>query len=199
MDILRKKLQPSKDDELFKKTHPVLLDLFSMGIREAKPGNILLGSALMLLYAPISIITSIAFKFPYYLVLAAFWFLFSEDLQQFGVGIGLYAGISIMAVNFKDIVTEVGLALAHVFNITTFGHALKWLCSSYLSGGYFSEMLLASEKMSVPITSFIAVVPKNYGRKYDQLIELYISASQTGNETELLEAISEHQNRGASV
>jgi hypothetical protein len=199
MDILRKRTQPSKDDELFKKTHPVLLDLFSMGIREAEPKNIVLGSALMLLFTPISIIMSIALKFPYYLVLAVFWLLFSEDLEQIGVGLSFYVGLSVIVVNFKDIGTEVGLAFAHVLNIATFGRALQRVCSGYLSGGYFSEMFLTSEKMSAPITSFTAVIPKKYGRKYDRLIELHISANQTGNQSELLEAINEHQRRDTSA
>ena len=95
-------------------------------------------------------------------------------------------------VNYKDIVTEVSSIIANVINIVTGGGALKVMCSSYLNGGLFSEILLASEKMSVPITSFTAVRPKKYGIKYDKLIELYIISNQTADPKELLEIIKSH-------
>lgn len=192
MDMFRKRLQPSADDELFKKLHPVLLDIFCLGMRDAKSKHIVLGSLLMLAYTPISLITSIIFSIVNYVPLMVFWAILSDDINQAGISTPLFIGISILSVNYKDAVTEVTSIIGNAINVFTGGGALKMLCSSYLKGGFFSEMLLANEKMSVPITSFTAVIPKKYGNKYDQLIDLYTTSNQTGEHEELLEIINSH-------
>ncbi len=192
MDIFRKRLQPSADDGLFKKLHPVLLDIFCLGVRDAKSKHIALCSLLMLAYTPISLVTSIIFSFANYIPLIIFGVIFSNEINQAGIDTSLFIGISVLLVNYKDFVTESTLIIGNAINVFTGGDALKILCSSYLKGGYFSEMFLASEKMSFPITSFIAVIPKKYGNKYEQLIELYTIANQTGEHKELHECINSH-------
>ncbi len=195
MDMFRKRLQPTADDELFKKLHPVLLDIFCLGIRNAKSKYIVLGSLLMLAYRPISLITSIILSIANYVPLIIFWVILSDDMNKAGISASIFIGVSILLINYKDIVTEVSSIIGNTVNIITGGSALKMVCSSYLNGGFFSEMLLASEKMSVPITSFTALIPKKYGKKYDQLIELYTASNQTGEHEELLEIINSHHAR----
>lgn len=198
MDILRKHLQPSAEDGLFKKLHPVLLDTFSMGVRNAKSRNLILGSSLMLAFTPVSLVTSILFKFASYISLFIFWVIFNSDINQAGISTPLFIGLSVLFVNYKDIVEEIASIIGHSINILTAGSALKIVCNSYLSGSLFGEIILSSDKMSVLITSFIAVIPKKYGNKYDQLFKLYTTSNQTGDHEELLEAIKNHQ-KGDSI
>lgn len=177
-------------DELFEKVQPVLLSTFCAGIQQSKLYDIVRVSIVLLfINVPFSLLLSCALKFPYYIIAIVFWLVFAAELQGLGINLALYIGLSLLLVNGESISTEVAISVGYMVNILTFGMALKLLCAKYQAGQSFSEQLLSSDALAVPITALLGATPLKYRNKYDSLIELYNAAVKTGNQIPLLDAI----------
>ena len=133
MKTKRFPLQP-EHDELFKKLHPIILDIFCNGIAKTEPKTLVLGALGSIPLIPFDLAVSIVTKSIHLLILFLTWWFLSADLETYPAVEKILLTLALLAIFYKDLYEEIVSILLYMLIIITNGKFMYWLCEGYLSG-----------------------------------------------------------------
>jgi len=173
------------DNPLFKKAHPILLDIFWRGIQSANTGTLMLVSALGIAMAPVSLAMVLFFKGIHLIVLLGAWLLLREYISEyapFDIALVMLVALIIL---YKGIYGELVDIALRVLIIITGGSYLRWVGRGYLSGTGFRQWFVMTDKMQALIGTLIEALPFKYRNEYNKIMDLYLASNEKGNEEKL--------------
>ena len=185
------------DNDLLRKTHPVLLDIFSRGVLETQSQRLVQAAFIAMVISPVVWIVAL-FKKGIHLtiLLAVYWFL-REEIASLGALGNMLVAVAFLAIIYKEIYRESVTLLLYIVVIITGGGFLRWLCKGYLAGNGFRQLWLTSQPMEVIIGTMVAAISRKYRDQYNKLMDLYLDSNQSNNEDELNRLLDDYE-RGNS-
>ncbi len=122
------------DNELFKKTEPVLIDIWCRGIVGAKLTSIVLTMLFSLLLSPIGWISAAARKIIHFIIFGGIWYFVQLYLSHYLNNLDLIIlYIGIVFILYKDLYKEVVILIIHLITLITFGLFVQWIARGYLN------------------------------------------------------------------
>lgn len=182
------------NNDLWKKTYGVLIDIFCCGILEAENKKIALGSIISILATPTTWPIIIFKKIIHLAILAAFWFFFSSELSNLKEFEILVFAIALLIIFYRDIYKEITELLLFVLIAITSGGFLRWLCNGYLNNALLRQEYLTNPDVEPVIASLVPTLPENYDNEYDSFMQLYFESNKKDGEQLLIESIEKYWN-----
>ena len=189
MSVFSKRIVLSADDPLFRKAHPVLLDIFCRGVQATSPGRLALHALVNIVLSPFVWPVIIARKAIHVAILLAAWWALRDAVLPFEAVI-LILGIT--AIFYKDLYDEARDVSLHLLVLITQGHFLRWMCSGYLSGTGFRQHWLTTRPMERIVGEMVRAIPSRYRDKDDQVMDLYFASNESHNEGRLEQLLDEY-------
>jgi len=199
MNILAKRAVLNADNQLFRKAHPVLLDIFCRGVLAAESKRLILGAFLSIAVSPVGWVIVIFKKAIHLAILLAVWWFLREEIARYGSLGYMLVVLAAVAIFYKEIYYELLDLFINLLVIVTGGGFLRWMCAGYISGTGFRQHYLTSGPMQRVVGSMVAAIPNQYRSRYDELMNLYLDSNKPGNEENLnrfLEEYSQHVELG---
>ena len=102
MNILAKRIVLDADNQLFRKAHPVLLDIFCRGVLAAESKRLILAAFLSIVLSPIGWVIVIFKKAIHLAILLAVWWFLREEIARYG-SLGYMLGVlAAIAIFYKE-------------------------------------------------------------------------------------------------
>ena len=189
MSVFSKRIVLSADDALWRKAHPVLLDIFCRGVQETRPARLALHALLNIALSPFVWPVIIARKAIHIAILLTVWWVLRDAFAPFE-SVVLILGIT--AILYKNIYDELRDVLLHLLVLITRGQFLRWMCSGYLSGTGFRQQWLTARPMELVVAEMARVISSRYRDKYNQVMDLYLASNAPHNEGRLEQLLAEY-------
>ena len=184
-------LQP-EHDELFKKIHPIILDIFCNGIVKTEPKTLVLGALGTIPFIPFDLITSIFHRSIHLLILFLTWWFLSAGLETYPALEKILLTLAVLAIFYKDIYEEIINVLLNLLIIITNGKFMYWLCEGYLSGAGFRHNSFTGNKVEKLIIWYVALIPTEYRIQYEEFLNLHSDSNNPENEKKLIRLIENY-------
>ncbi len=182
----------TEQDELFKKIHPIVLNVFCNGIMKAKPRELVLVALIIFASIPFSLITTIFHKSIHLLILFLTWWFLSAELEIYPILEKLLLTFAFLAIFYKNLYEDISSILLHFLIVVTAGKFLLWLCIGYLSGKGFRHNSFTGKRVENLVAIYSAVLPTEYRDQYDEFLDLYSGSNKPENEEKLERLIEEY-------
>jgi hypothetical protein len=185
------------DNELWKRVHPVLLDLFCRGVVEGDhlPRRFLFGALLSIAMIPLLWIMTLFRKSIHVLILLAVWWVLREALQLYGSLSYLFIVLGFVGIFYKDIYKDVTEFLLFALVIVTGGGFLRWMCAGYLSGDGFRQQWFVSRPMETVMASLQPGLPEPALTQYKNIMSLYFDSNKNDSEERLIKLLEEYEEK----
>lgn len=181
------------DNDLFRKLHPVLLDLFSRGVLAGESKQLALAAFISIATSPFAWVVVVFKKVIHLAILfTVYWFLRDEIAQLGGLGKVLVA-VAIIATFYKELYEELVHLVLYVLIIVTGGGFLRWICRGYLAGNGFRQQWLTLRPMEGVVATMVAAISKEHRYQYEKMMDLYLESNHVGNEEKLNRLIEEYE------
>jgi len=182
------------NNDLWKKTYGVLIDIFCCGILEAESKKIVLGSIISILTTPTTWPIVIFKRTIHLVILATFWFFFSSVLSNLKEFEALFIAIALVAIFYRDIYKEITELLLFFLITITSGGFLRWLCKGYLNDALLRQEFLTNPEVEPVIASLVPSLPDKYDNEYDSFMQLYFNSNKKDGEKLLIDSIEKYWN-----
>lgn len=180
------------DNDLFRKLHPILLDVFSRGVLAGQSKQLVLAAALSIATSPFAWIV-VVFKKAIHLAIlfAAYWFL-RDEIAQLGVLGKVLIAVALIAIFYKELYEELLQIVIYILIIATGGGFLRWICAGYLAGNGFRQQWLTLRPMEGVVGTMVAAISRSHRDHYEKMMDLYLESNQPENEEQLNRLIEEY-------
>ncbi len=193
MNVLTNRLILDEDNPLWRKAHPVLLQIFCRGVQAAESKQLILGALISIAMRPVTLVTAIFFNAIHIAILMAVWWFLRDYIAEFGSLDYVILTVGMIAIFYKDIYDSLLDLLLYILVLITGGRFLRWMCTGYLSGTPFRQNILTkNEGMAAFVAGMVAVIPRQFRDKYDEIMDLYLDSNKPGNEDKLNRILEEH-------
>ena len=189
MRVPLKRIVLRADDALWRKTHPVLLDVFCRGVKAAAPRRLVLQALLDIGIAPSAWVVIAAKNAIHIVILLTTWWILRDSLDPYEVEL---LALGALAIFYKDIYNELADLLLRFLVFLTGGKFLKWVCSGYLSGSGFRQDWFTRPAMERVIATMCRAIPMEYRAKYEHVMNLYFESNEPQKERELEELLEDY-------
>jgi len=170
------------DNDLFRKLHPILLDIFSRGVLAGQSKQLVLAAFISIVTSPFAWAVLVFKKVMHLAILfAVYWFLRDEIAQLGALGDVLIA-MAIITIFYKELYNELIQLVLYILVIVTGGGFLRWICRGYLAGNGFRQQWLTLRPMEGVVGTMVAAISKEYMDQYNELMDLYFVSNKSGNE-----------------
>jgi hypothetical protein len=181
------------DNDLFRKLHPILLDIFSRGVLAGQSKKLMLAAFLSIVTSPFAWAVLVFKKAIHLAILfAVYWFL-REEIAHLGALGNVLIAVAIVAIFYKELYNELVQLILYILVIVTGGGFLRWICRGYLAGNGFRQQWLTLRPMEGVVGTMVAAISKEYRDQYDKLMDLYLESNQSGNEDDLNHLMEEYE------
>ena len=178
-------------DDLFKKVHPVLLDIFCHGVLAAESKWLVSGALLSVIGSPLGWVVAVFKKAIDLAILAAVWWFLSDQIAQYPSLGYMFVVLAIVAIFYRDLHDELRDIFLYCLVIVSGGRFLRWMCAGYLTGGGFRQQFF-KDSMETVTASMVPSVPNPYRDQYQELMDLYFGSNQRTNEEKLNRRLEEY-------
>jgi hypothetical protein len=183
------------DNPLFRKAHPVLMDIFCHGIQSADNIKVNLGALILIGMAPFRWVMMIIGRGIHIVIILAAWWFLKEFIAAYSPLDSFLLAVSIIVVLYKDIYDELMVLLLQFLVLISGGAFLRWVCRGYLSGTGFRQWFFTLKPMESIIGSMVEAIPDEHRLKYTHIMQLYIDSNNEGGK-EALELALEKYSHG---
>ncbi len=128
MSIMTKRVILDADNDLFRKAHPVLLDIFCRGVLAAKPRRLVLGALLSISASPVGWVIVVFGKAIHLAILLVVWWFLREEIARYGSLGYMFVALAVIAIFYKEIYSELLDRFLDFLVIVTGGGFLRWMC-----------------------------------------------------------------------
>lgn len=180
------------ENPLFRKVHPVLLDIFCRGTQAAESKWLMLGALVSIASTPLGWLIILFRKSIHIVIILISWWNLREFISEYGSLDYLFLIIAIIAIFYKDIHDETLNTLLNLLVFVTGGGFLRWVCSGYLSGTGIRQKLLTTKPMEFLMATFVPAIPVSYRDRYDKLMNLYLNSNQANSDDLIDEILNEY-------
>ena len=192
MNVSAKRIILDADNPLFRKVHPVILDVFCRGVQAAESKRLMLGAVVSIAVTPFGWVVVIFGKAIHIGILLVVWWFLRDAIAEFGSLDYLLLAVGMTAIFYKEIYKELLEIFLCVLVLITGGGFLRWMCNGYLSGTVFRQKILTTEPMEGLIGTMVAAIPDRYRNQYDEIMGLYVDSNKPGNEDKLNGILEEY-------
>ena len=189
--ILSKRIVGADDpnDELWRRTLPVLLHIFCLGVQATAPRRLTLHALANIATAPLIWPMIVVRNVIHIAILLAAWWILGDALDPYDVVI---LEFGILAVFWKDIYEELRDLLLYSLVFLTLGRFLRWMCFGYLSASGFRQYWLTTPGMEHLVATMTQAISMEYSTKYDHVMHLYFDSNRPEKEKELKQLLDEY-------
>lgn len=195
MNIPAKRIVLDTDNPLFRKAHPVILDIFCRGVQATEAKRLMLGALISIAAGPVGWVVVVFRKAIHIAILLAVWWFLRDYVAEFGSLDYAILVIGMTAIFYKDIYSELLNLFLNFLVLVTAGGFLRWVCTGYLFGSAFRQYFLTAAPMERLVGAMVAVIPNRYRDKYDEIMDLYLDSNQPGNEERLNRILEEYSQK----
>ena len=184
------------EDDLFKKLHPILLDIFSRGVLAGKTKPLLTGALLSIATSPVVWATLVFKRGIHLIILFSTYWLLQDKIARLGIPGEFFITIGLIAIFYKDLYNEMFQFILYILIILTGGGFLRWICQGYLKGTGFRQYWLTLTPFSKMVGTMVHVIERTHRGHYEKLMDLYLESDTSGSEDELNRLIIEYKGEG---
>lgn len=185
-----KRIVADADDELMEEVLPVALAVFCRGVQTCESRRLVLGAAAAIVLSPFTWpVTFLQRSIHLLIFLVTFWIV-RDDLVALQIPDTLVVTVGVVAIFYREIHDEVADLLANMAVIVSAGKLLRWVCNGYLSDAVLRQKLMNSKTMGRLVAPLATILPSEYRREYEELLNLYCESNDPDKERELKERIA---------
>ena len=179
------------ENELFKRVHPVLLNLFCRSVLKENSKRFVLGALVSVVTSPVLWILIFFRKSIHILILlSAWWFLRGELTQSISY---VFVVLGLIGIFYRELYEELVIEFLLALVIVTGGGFLRWMCAGYLSGDGFRQQWFVSAPMEKAMASLVPSLQQQSLAQYNKIMNLYLESNQTGREERLNMILEEYE------
>jgi len=180
------------DNDLFRKLHPILLDVFSRGVLAGQTKQLVLAAALSIASSLFAWVVVVFKKLIHLAILfAAYWFL-RDEIAHLGVLGNVLIAVAIIAIFYKELYEELLQIVIYILIIVSGGGFLRWICAGYLAGNGFRQQWLTLRPMEGVVGTMVAAISESHRDQYEKMMDLYLESNQPENEENLNRLIEQY-------
>lgn len=154
-----------------------LYEYFCKGVILANGKNLALGGAMLVLMSPLGILTPMVYGWHKLLLLLIAWWFSIDYLAPYEHASEALIYFGFLAIFWKPLLDEIQNVLKGLVILLTWGGALKLLCKACLNKNFIGQAILVNGNNEKIVSSLAGVLGGGFRRKYDRLIDLYLSAN----------------------
>lgn len=178
MKLLPDKNLLEEENPLLKKLTPIALHIACRGLVRSDSKRLIAAAAVSILTSPIGWAISVAKKALHLAIAGLIWWFVRGDISALGLSPYTALVLAIIVILYRELYAELVDLLLNILILITNGQFLKWACRGYLAGDGARQFLFDPGPLSSVVGVFVNVMPHEYRREYEEVINLYLDSNQ---------------------
>jgi len=171
---------------------PVALDLFCRGVEGSSSRRLISGAVAAIVLSPMTWPFVLAQRSVNLLIFFVVFWLVRDDLLALRIPDTLVVTIGLVVIFYRDIHREIMDILLNGSVILSGGKLLRWACQGYRQDTVIRQKLMNTKAVERLIASLAAVLPEDYRREYERVLDLYCHSNSPDREHELRKRLEEY-------